>query len=50
MILEPIWENDFAEESIGYRPGRSPRAATQELSEALHDGKLTHETKIPKKS
>jgi group II intron reverse transcriptase/maturase len=39
MILEPIWENDFADESIGYRPGRSPRAATQELGEALHDGK-----------
>jgi RNA-directed DNA polymerase len=39
MILEPIWENDFVEESIGYRPGRSPRLATQELSEALHDGK-----------
>ena len=39
MILEPIWENDFADESIGYRPGRSPRKATQELSHALHDGK-----------
>jgi len=39
MILEPIWENDFADESIGYRPGRSPRLATQELSEALHDGR-----------
>lgn len=39
MILEPIWENDFVDESIGYRPGRSPRKSTQELSEALHDGK-----------
>lgn len=39
MILEPIWENDFADESIGYRPGRSPRHATQELGEALDDGK-----------
>jgi len=38
MILEPIWENDFVDESIGYRPGRSPRKATQELAEALHDG------------
>jgi group II intron reverse transcriptase/maturase len=38
MILEPIWENDFVDESIGYRPGRSPRLATQELGEALHDG------------
>jgi len=39
MILEPIWENDFADESIGYRPGRSPRNGTQELSQALYDGK-----------
>jgi RNA-directed DNA polymerase len=39
MILEPIWENDFADESIGYRPGRGPRNSTQELGEALHDGK-----------
>ena len=39
MILEPIWENDFVDESICYRPGRSPRAASQELGEALHDGK-----------
>ncbi len=38
MILEPIWESDFVDESIGYRPGRSPRKATQELAEALHDG------------
>jgi group II intron reverse transcriptase/maturase len=39
MILEPIWENDFADESIGYRPGRGARKATQELGEALHDGR-----------
>jgi group II intron reverse transcriptase/maturase len=39
MILEPIWENDFEDESIGYRPGRSPRHATQELGETLDDGK-----------
>ena len=39
MILEPIWENDFVDESIGYRPGRSPRQGTQELSEALDNGK-----------
>jgi retron-type reverse transcriptase len=37
MILEPIWENDSADESIGYRPGRGARKATQELSEELHD-------------
>ena len=39
MILEPIWENDFGDESIGYRPGRGARKATQELSEALDDGR-----------
>jgi retron-type reverse transcriptase len=39
MILEPIWENDFVDESIGYRPGRGGRKASQELAEALHDGK-----------
>jgi RNA-directed DNA polymerase len=39
MILEPIWENDFVDESIGYRPGRSPRLATPGIGEALHDGK-----------
>ena len=38
MILEPIWENDFVDESIGYRPGRGARKATQELSRALDDG------------
>lgn len=39
MILEPIWENDFVDESIGYRPGRGARKASQELGEVLHDGK-----------
>jgi RNA-directed DNA polymerase len=38
MILEPIWENDFVDESIGYRPGRQARQATLELSEALDSG------------
>ncbi|WP_353568483.1 group II intron reverse transcriptase/maturase [Haloferula sargassicola] len=38
MILEPIWEKDFRDESIGYRPGRKPRLASQELGEALDDG------------
>jgi RNA-directed DNA polymerase len=39
MVLEPIWENDFVDESIGYRPGRGSRNSSQELSETLHDGK-----------
>jgi RNA-directed DNA polymerase len=34
MILDTIWENDFADESIGYRPGRIPRLATMPLGEA----------------
>jgi group II intron reverse transcriptase/maturase len=38
MILEAIWENDFVDESIGYRPGRKPRLASQELGEVLDDG------------
>jgi group II intron reverse transcriptase/maturase len=38
MILEPIWEKDFVEESIGYRPGRKARQATLELSQALDSG------------
>jgi RNA-directed DNA polymerase len=38
MILEPIWEKDFVDESIGYRPGRKARQATLELSEALDSG------------
>ena len=38
MILEPIWETEFVDESIGYRPGRSARQATYDLSEALDSG------------
>ena len=38
MILEPIWETDFVDESIGYRPGRSARQATYDLSAALDSG------------
>ena len=38
MILEPIWETDFVDESIGYRPGRSARQATYDLTAALDSG------------
>ncbi len=38
MILEPIWEHDFVDESIGYRPGCSARQETLILSEAMDDG------------
>ena len=36
MILEAIWEADFVDESIGYRPGRGARQASYELREALN--------------
>jgi len=38
MILEPIWEHDFVDESIGYRPGCHARQETLALSEALYGG------------
>lgn len=38
MILESIWEADFAEESIGYRAGRGARQASKDLREALNGG------------
>ncbi len=38
MILGAIWEEDFADESIGYRPGRSARKAIAALREELNGG------------
>jgi len=35
MILEPIWEHDFVDESIGYRPGCSARQETLVLGGEL---------------
>ncbi|MBB5352688.1 group II intron reverse transcriptase/maturase [Haloferula luteola] len=37
-ILEAIWEEDFHEESIGYRPGKGARQGSYELREALQGG------------
>lgn len=37
-ILEAIWEEDFHDESIGYRPGRGARQGSYELREALQGG------------
>jgi len=37
-ILEAIWEEDFHDESIGYRPGRGARQGSYELREALMGG------------
>ena len=37
-ILEAIWEEDFCDESIGYRPRRGARQGSYELREALTGG------------
>jgi len=39
MILEAIWEEDFYEESIGYRPGKGARKSTLDLRETLNGGR-----------
>ena len=38
MILEAIWEEDFYDESIGYRPGKGARQSSRDLRETLNDG------------
>jgi group II intron reverse transcriptase/maturase len=38
MILGAIWEADFVEESIGYRPGKGARSSSMELRCALNEG------------
>jgi RNA-directed DNA polymerase len=35
LLLEPIFEADFLECSHGFRPGRSPRGAVQEVTSSL---------------
>ena len=37
-VLEPIFENDFAESSYGFRPGRGCRAAVERVEEWLRQG------------
>lgn len=37
-ILEAVYEQDFLDFSYGYRPGRSPQQATQELSQVQQFG------------
>ena len=39
LILEPIFEADFQDESYGYRPGRSPQEAVQRVAEAITQSK-----------
>jgi len=38
MILESIWEADFHEESVGYRPGKGARQSSLDLRETLQSG------------
>jgi len=37
-VLEPIFENDFAESSYGFRPGRGCREAVRRVEELLSQG------------
>ncbi len=37
MIIEPIWEADFCDESIGYRSGIGARQSSKDLADALRD-------------
>ena len=39
-VLEPIFEQDFAEQSYGFRPGRGCREAVQRVEELLGEGRL----------
>jgi RNA-directed DNA polymerase len=38
MILESIWEADFYDESVGYRPGKGARQSSLDLRETLNVG------------
>jgi RNA-directed DNA polymerase len=39
-VLEPIFENDFAESSYGFRPGRGCREAVGRVEELLSQGRV----------
>lgn len=41
MVLEPIFERDFARESFGFRPGRSAHQALERVETLLREG-FTH--------
>ncbi len=38
LVLEPIWEAEFAEQSYGFRPGRGCKDALRRVQELLDDG------------
>jgi RNA-directed DNA polymerase len=37
-VLEPIWQAKFADQSYGFRPGRSCKDALRRVETLLHDG------------
>lgn len=40
IVLEPVFESDFAEQSYGFRPGRGAKDALRRVHELLKDGKV----------
>ncbi|MCA1695832.1 MAG: group II intron reverse transcriptase/maturase [Actinobacteria bacterium] len=38
LVIEPIFETEFADGSHGFRPGRSPRTALRQVGAALENG------------
>ena len=40
IVLEPIFERDFAEQSYGFRPGRNARQAVERVESLLKEGKV----------
>jgi group II intron reverse transcriptase/maturase len=40
LIIEPVFEADFQENSYGFRPGKSPHKAMDDISLQLRTGKL----------
>jgi RNA-directed DNA polymerase len=38
LVLEPIWEATFAEQSYGFRPRRGCKDALRRVDELLNDG------------
>jgi len=40
IVLEPIFERDFAEQSYGFRPGRNAKQAVERVENLLSEGKV----------
>lgn len=41
LLIEPIFEADFHDESYGYRPEKRPHDAVESISKAIYGGKTT---------